>query len=102
MLDYQLLAVAYVFDSNWDYIGSVSAAVALSISAGTYHIWVVRTLRDGSLQLRYSETPYTTTDQYYAMGNGFDSLAVFVGISFLLGILTIKRKKGKRVRKKLS
>ncbi|MHA1356027.1 MAG: hypothetical protein ACTSR1_12720, partial [Candidatus Heimdallarchaeota archaeon] len=102
MLDYQLLAVAYVFDSNWDYIGSVSAAVALSISAGTYHIWVVRTLRDGSLQLRYSETPYTTTDQYYAMGSGFDSLAVFVGISFLLGILTIKRKKGKRVRKKLS
>ncbi|MHA1739683.1 MAG: vWA domain-containing protein [Candidatus Heimdallarchaeota archaeon] len=102
MLDYQLLAVAYVFDSNWDYIGSVSAAVALSISAGTYHIWVVRTLRDGILQLRYSETPYTTTDQYYAMGSGFDSLAVFVGISFLLGILTIKRKKGKRVRKKLS
>ena len=103
MADYELIAIAHVFDSNWNYVGYVTAALALAISSGTYHIWIIKTLRTGGLQLRYDETPYTTTDPYYpTYASGFETLPLILVLSLILGFLTIKRNSDKRRRKKLA
>lgn len=102
MADYELNAVAHVFDSNWNYLGHVTATLALAISSGTYHIWIIKTLRTGGLQIRYDETPYTTTDPYYpTIATGFETLPLLLVLSLILGFLTIKRNSDKRRRKKL-
>jgi len=99
MYDYYLIATAYVFDINWDYVGRVGPATALQVSAGTYHIWVVQDLRDGTLWFRYDDEPHTDTDPYYAAG--FETIPLILGLTLIFGFLAIKRKFKKSKRKKL-
>ncbi|NHK31025.1 MAG: VWA domain-containing protein [Asgard group archaeon] len=102
IISYDLIVHIHIFDSNWNYIDTVSPVNPVDLTQGTYYLWAERIYRDGYFGLHFGEEEYSYSDPYYTVYTpGFTTIMALISISFL-GFITVCLTKRKTKRKEVT